>query len=119
MLGHVIEWFYGWVLGIRQAPGSVGWREILFAPEPGELDWCRGRIMTPRGPAACAWERIEGEFVLRVTIPAGSIARVVLPEGCSDSVVVDGVAVRAERGLFGRPETVLPAGEHTVRADQL
>ena len=27
MLGHVMEWYYGYVGGIRQATNSVGWRD--------------------------------------------------------------------------------------------
>ena len=37
MLGHVMEWYYGHVGGIRQATNSVGWKEILIAPNPGLL----------------------------------------------------------------------------------
>lgn len=118
MLGHVVEWFYGWVLGIRQAPGSTGWRDMLIAPEPGELEWCRGGILTPRGRVMCTWEQSESEFRLAVSIPPGPGARVVLPEGCSNQVDVDEVVMRAKRGLFGRPELVLPTGDHTVRGDR-
>ncbi len=118
MLGHVIEWYYGWVLGIRQAPRSVGWKDILIAPEPGGLDWCRGRLLTPRGQVTCAWEWSDIGFRLAAAIPPGPAATVLLPEGCSNEVTLDGVVVRAKPGLFSRPELMLPAGEHTVQASR-
>ena len=116
MLGHIMEWFYGWVLGIRQAPGSTGFREIRIAPEPGELAWCRGEVLTPLGPVLCSWERTGEEFLLRVTIPAGAAATVVLPEGCGEQALVDGEALSTTAGPFGRWQASLPTGTHVVRA---
>jgi hypothetical protein len=52
-----MEWFYGWVLGIRQAPGSVGWKHILIAPEFGSLDWAKGETRTPQGVVKVSWRR--------------------------------------------------------------
>jgi len=28
MLGHLIEWYYGYVAGIRQQPDGVGWKRV-------------------------------------------------------------------------------------------
>jgi len=116
MLGHVMEWFYGWVLGLRQAPGTVGWRQIMIAPEPGRLEWCRGETLTPLGPVTCAWERTEKEFVLRVIIPEGATATVVLPEGCTEPALLNGAALPLARGLFRRRQASIPAGRHVIRA---
>jgi len=118
MLGHVMEWFYGYVLGLRQAPDSVGWKQFLIAPEPGELGWCRGEILTPLGPATCAWERTDQEFVMQVKIPAGATATVILPEGYGDPVFQDGQRLSTDEGPFGRRQATLPPGDHTLRAHQ-
>jgi hypothetical protein len=81
MLGHVMEWFYGYVLGIRQAPGTVGWKQVWIAPEPGPLSWGRGRVVTPRGTIVSQWRIEDGTFHLTTEIPAGVDATALLPSG--------------------------------------
>lgn len=81
MLGHVMEWFYGYVAGIRQPHGSVGWNSVLIAPEPGPLTHAEATLRTPRGEIASRWRIDEGEFRLDVDIPAGVAAEARLPSG--------------------------------------
>jgi alpha-L-rhamnosidase len=81
MLGHVLEWFHGYVAGIRQPPGGVGWKQVLIAPNPGPLDWARGSLKTPAGTIACDWRVQDGVFHLETEIPAGITATAVLPSG--------------------------------------
>ena len=86
MLGHVMEWFYGYVLGIRQAPGAVGWKRVWIAPEPGPLTWAQGSVDTPAGRIVCSWRIEEGEFRLKTEIPAGVEATALLPSGRRQSL---------------------------------
>jgi len=86
MLGHVMEWFYGYVLGVRQADGSVGWREVLIAPEPGETRSAEGKVGTPRGAVSVSWETDGNEFRLRATVPSGMSCRFVPPAGFGDAL---------------------------------
>ena len=46
MLGHVIEWYYGYVAGIRQAPGSVGLEKSSSGrtPVPSRTQRPRSRL---------------------------------------------------------------------------
>jgi hypothetical protein len=81
MLGHVMEWFYGYVAGIRQQPGSVGWQEILIAPNPGTLSSAEGTLQTPRGRVVSRWRKDGGMFYLETEIPEGVRAVAVLPSG--------------------------------------
>ncbi|MEO1497043.1 MAG: alpha-L-rhamnosidase C-terminal domain-containing protein [Planctomycetota bacterium] len=71
MLGHVVEWLYEYVLGVRQAPGAIGWRRVLIAPCPGRLTEARGRVLTPHGPIHCRWH-VKGEKLhATVVLPTG------------------------------------------------
>ena len=81
MLGHVMEWLYGYVAGIRQAPGSVGWRDVVIQPNPGPLEGASATVCTPMGAISCAWQRREGMFRLEVKIPKGAHAVAVMPSG--------------------------------------
>jgi hypothetical protein len=113
MLGHVQEWFYGWVLGIRQAPGSVGWKSVLIAPEPGSQTSAEGKIKTPQGEIAVRWRREGSGFRLEATVPRGTRARIVLPVP-GMTLSVDGKSMTATPGPFGRPSVEVGAGRHTV-----
>jgi hypothetical protein len=110
MLGHVIEWFYGWVLGIRQELESVGWSKILIAPEPGELSQCSGSLMTPRGKVAVDWKLSGGRFEMDVTLPTAGT--VLLP--VDGEALVEGKQAPEERGDFGRRKISLPKGRSRI-----
>jgi hypothetical protein len=81
MLGHVMEWFYGYVAGIRQPPDSVGWSEVLIAPEPGPLSSAAATVRTARGEIASRWRIDNGVFRIEIEIPEGVDAEARLPSG--------------------------------------
>ena len=86
MLGHVMEWYYGYVGGIRQATNSIGWREILIAPNPGPLTSAEVAVETPRGRVASRWRKDGANFRLEVEVPKGAKATVILPSGARKSL---------------------------------
>ena len=91
MLGHLMEWHFAYVAGIRQQPGSVGWSKVLIAPQPpprssaspNTLRQARASFLSPRGPIGSDWkiDDATGEFVLTCEIPAGVEALAILPDG--------------------------------------
>ncbi|MCP5521983.1 MAG: alpha-L-rhamnosidase N-terminal domain-containing protein [Verrucomicrobiales bacterium] len=87
MLGHIMEWLPEYVAGIRQAPGSVGWRKAIIGPNPGPLTWAEGTLHTQRGTVEARWEKRDGVFRLEVTIPAGMEATALMPSGKSHPLV--------------------------------
>jgi alpha-L-rhamnosidase len=81
MLGHVIEWFYGYVGGIRQATNSIGWRDILIAPNPGPLTSAETVVQTPGGRISSRWRKDGATFRLEVELPKDVKATAILPSG--------------------------------------
>ncbi|MBI4325059.1 MAG: alpha-L-rhamnosidase N-terminal domain-containing protein [Chloroflexi bacterium] len=100
MLGHVMEWFYGYVAGLRQAAGSVGWQRILFAPCPGSLTSAEATLQTPRGRVAGRWRNDGAKFRLEAEVPDGVEAQAVMPSGKTH---------RLSNGLNVREEPVKPS----------
>ena len=86
MLGHVMEWFYGYVGGIRQDEGGIGWTRILIAPVPGPLEHAECTFKSPAGPIASRWKVADGRFELTAEIPPGTTARLVGPDGTAKEV---------------------------------
>lgn len=83
MLGHVMEWYYGYVAGIRQAPGRVGWKRLVIGPEPGPLDRAEAVFDSPAGRITSKWTVQNSLFALEVDLPDGTTAEVITPDGHS------------------------------------
>ncbi|MHB8974599.1 MAG: alpha-L-rhamnosidase-related protein [Pirellulaceae bacterium] len=83
MLGHVLEWYYGYVAGVRQAPGGIGWKHVLIAPQPGPLTSAEATFRSPAGSLVSRWRIDKETFYLEVEIPAGVTATAVMPSGKS------------------------------------
>jgi len=81
MLGHVMEWFYGYVAGIRQQPGTVGWKNMVIGPNPGPLDRAEATLTTPVGRVVSRWRIRDGAFRLETETPEGVTATALLPSG--------------------------------------
>jgi hypothetical protein len=81
MLGHLMEWHYAYLAGIRQQPSSVGWKKVLIAPTPGSLDSVAASFDSPSGMIKVNWKQVNGSFSMKVTIPKGIEATAVLPDG--------------------------------------
>jgi alpha-L-rhamnosidase len=84
MLGHVEQWFWAGLAGIRPEPGL---RRVSIRPEPvGDIDWVKARWETFRGPVVVEWRIEGGVFRMTAEIPPGMTAGVRLPGGVSRDV---------------------------------
>jgi len=80
MLGHIEQWFYAGLAGIRVDPSSPGLTRLIIAPQPaGDVSWVKASWETFRGSVAVDWKIQDGAFQLEVTIPPGMTAEVRAP----------------------------------------
>ena len=80
MMGHIDEWFYSHLCGIRN--DGLAYDSITVAPyfAPG-LSWANAHINTVRGEVAVEWKRNDDKAILlNVIIPFGARASVVVPK---------------------------------------
>ncbi len=62
MFGACVRQLFGRVLGIRQADGGAGYRDVIIEPcFPAGLNQAEGRLKTPVGEIAVAWRRVPRE----------------------------------------------------------
>ncbi len=104
MLGHAMEWFYGYVLGLRQAPGSVGWRDAVFEPVPGETDHASGWLQTPQGKVVVSWKRTQEGLRLAFEVPQGmrlQVAGKAYGAGAYDLIVPQRFSIGVNATSFG------------------
>jgi alpha-L-rhamnosidase len=101
-LGSIGAWLFGHLAGIRQEEGSVGYDDLVIAPEfGGSITSAAATLETVRGTVRVDW-RVDGDrFELAVDIPPGRPARVVLP-------IANASGEAAEH--------LLPSGHHRLSA---
>ena len=87
MLGHIEEWFFAGLAGIRPDTEAPGLRRLRIQPEVvGDLSSVEASWETFRGPVGVSW-RVEGDrFNLDLELPPGVTATVVLPASSTDQV---------------------------------
>jgi alpha-L-rhamnosidase len=77
MLGQIMEWFYGSLVGLAPDPGAPGFKRVIIRPQPVEgVEWAEARYQSPRGPIAVLWRKAEHRFFLRAEIPPNVSAEV-------------------------------------------
>ena len=80
MLGHLMEWFYSGLGGIRPAKNSVGFKQVDIRPEPvGDVTSATVNYISPYGNISSKWKRYDETFELDMEIPANTTATVYLP----------------------------------------
>ncbi len=80
MLGHIMEWFYAGLCGIKQAEGSTGYKNIIIKPQPaGDIKNAKATYHSPYGLIKTYWEKENDVFVLNVSIPVNTTAEIYLP----------------------------------------
>jgi len=80
MLGHLMEWLYSGLGGIRQAENSIAFNHIKIEPEVvGDLTSADVRYNSPYGKISCKWAKTDRTFTLEVNIPVNTKATIYFP----------------------------------------
>ena len=109
MYGSSGSWYYSTLAGLKRAPGSRSWRDLIIAPPaPGTLSnltWVNASIDTPIGLVGCSWSvspspKIRGvRFTVHAIVPSNARAKIVMPVDPGLVIKEGGVNVWAS-GLF-------------------
>jgi alpha-L-rhamnosidase len=118
MFGHIQEWFQKSIVGIQQAPESVGFSRLLLRPEPvGALTNASGHCDSVRGRIESRWRIEGGYFHWRIVVPPNVTAEVHVPTTESDRVTESGRPAEQRQGItFLRAESVRDTGQGAGRA---
>ncbi|WP_159470530.1 family 78 glycoside hydrolase catalytic domain [Dyadobacter sp. 3J3] len=80
MLGHLMEWFYSGLGGIKTAENSTAFSEIVIRPEPvGDVSHAKVSHLSNYGMIKTDWEKSDTSFRLKVQIPVNTTAVIYLP----------------------------------------
>jgi hypothetical protein len=100
MLGHLMEWFFSGIGGIRQMPGSKAYEHILIAPEiVGDITWAETSYKSVHGEISSAWEISDKNYSLKVRIPANCKATIVIPQADPEKIIESGIPVKSSENI--------------------
>jgi alpha-L-rhamnosidase len=82
------SWFYQSLAGIRKDDNEAGYRSFIIQPDiPEGITWTKATKETPYGIIRSDWKKENGTFDINLEIPAGTTARVMLPENTKEYVL--------------------------------
>jgi hypothetical protein len=80
MLGHMMQWFFDGVGGIKQEDTSIAYKNIIIAPEPVlGLDKGNVSFVSPYGRIYSEWDHQYSFHVFTIQIPVNTTATIYLP----------------------------------------
>ena len=123
MLGHLVEWFYSGMGGIRQAKDSKSYDNILIYPEiVGNLTWAETSFKTDHGEIVTKWKIEADNFILSVKIPVNCKAVVAIPQADPGKITESDLPVRQSKDIGnikvsdGRTLCEISSGEYIFKS---
>ena len=116
MLGHLMEWFYSGLGGIRIAEGAVAFNKIDIKPEVvGDLTFANTSYNSPYGMIKSEWRKAANSFEIDVQIPANTTATIYLPAQATSVVTESGMNLQAVDFKNGKAEVKVGSGNYKFR----
>ena len=123
MLGHLMQWLYTHVGGIRRDTGALAYKRSVIRPEAvGDLTMARVSFESPYGQIRSEWSKgADGSFELLAEVPANTTSTVWLPAAEDAAVFESNLPVKKVAGIeyLGYKEgcKVYAVGSGTYRFD--
>ncbi|MDQ7909030.1 family 78 glycoside hydrolase catalytic domain [Phytohabitans sp. ZYX-F-186] len=112
--GTIDDWLYEYVAGIRST--APGYRQIQIQPYPvGDLTDASAYVTSPLGTVSSSWTRTAKAFTLKVEVPVGATAEVLVPVGAGQSVSGSGGA-KLKKVKDGYATFTVGSGDYTFKA---
>jgi len=87
MFGSISAWFFHWLAGIQPDPQAKGFDQFRVQPQPVEgITWVKAEYRSVRGTIRVFWKRDKEEFVLTITVPPNTRAKVFMPSSDAESI---------------------------------
>jgi hypothetical protein len=126
MLGHLMEWFYSGIAGIRQLPDAISYNNILIMPEiVGDLTWAEATFKTVHGEIISSWKIENDKFILKVAIPVNCKAEVVIPQADPWKITENGKTIHDLKDIKmlgdanGKTRCEISSGEYLFQAQYI
>jgi hypothetical protein len=122
MLGHLMEWFFSGIGGIRQVPDSKSYEKIFISPEiVGDLTWAETTYKSVHGEIITSWKIEDNGLILKVNVPVGCKAVVAIPQSNPDKVfesdqhIIQSKDVKNVKASSGKTYCEISSGEYIFK----
>jgi len=89
--GAVGNWLYGQVAGIQREGEIPGYKKIVIAPHPtSKFTFANGEYQSVYGKIVSGWEKKSDGFIMNVSIPANTTAKIILPVSQAENILEGG-----------------------------
>ena len=100
MLGHIMEWYYTGLGGIKQEQHSVAFKNIIIRPEiVGDISEAKAQYQSPYGSIKSEWKMKDGDFTLNIEVPVNTSATVYLPTTNVNAITESGNAIAKQKEI--------------------
>jgi len=105
------SWYYQSIGGIQPLEAYPGYERFLMAPRPPlALTWAKVSKESPYGTIQVDWQKENGQMAMQVTIPTGSTAKLVLPDGVQSCSIDNETIKPDEQGNIW-----IESGSYTIK----
>lgn len=101
--GAVGAWLFQSVLGIQPDPDYPGFKEFIISPQPDKLTgltWAKGYYDSGYGKITVEWKCTGDKFMIDVSVPANTKARLVIPADDTLSVKESGRSFKGDKNII-------------------
>lgn len=116
MLGHLMEWFYTGLGGIKQEENSTAFQKITIRPEiVGDITWVKSSYQSSYGLIRSEWKKEQNILEMKVEIPANTSATIYLPTNQEGSVTKNGKKTTVSKTADGKYFCKVGSGTYIFR----
>ena len=117
MLGHLMEWFYSGLAGIKQANNSIAFKNIEIKPQPvGGISFVKASYHSVYGMIAIVWLKNGDNFELHVDIPANSTATIFIPVKRDQLISMNGTDIKP-KFIDGKAVVKTGSGKYSFKVN--
>ena len=116
MLGHIMEWFYTGLAGIKQEENSVAFKNIIIRPEiVGDITWVKSSYNSTYGLIRSDWKKEQNILEMKVEIPSNTSATIYLPTNQEGSVTENGKKTNVSKTVDGKYFCKIGSGSYVYK----
>lgn len=113
MLGHLSEWFYSGLAGIKPAQDAIAFNRIDICPQPvGNINWAEASYNSPYGTIISDWKVVSNVFSINVMVPVNTYATIYLPAKPNSVITESGKIMKADDYKNGKALIYIGSGKY-------